>query len=218
MPRNKHPEETIKKILETSLQLFAEKGYEQTTVLDIVANLGGLTRGAFYHHFKSKEEVLQAILDSDYNVRNPFETAMNTPFPNGLERLKYALKLGLKLNIDSEQRKQVTSVAMTLLANPRFLSEHIKNITIDAKSMTTLLEDGMADGSIKKGNAMALAELFLLLTNVWMMPNIFPASEADTKEKANIIMGIFKGMGYDFIDEELENIFFGLLNQLHPQI
>ena len=55
MPRNKYPEETVQKILDVSLRLLLEKGYEETTVLDIVNDLGGLTRGAFYHHFNSKE-------------------------------------------------------------------------------------------------------------------------------------------------------------------
>ena len=63
MPRNKYPEETVQKILDAALKLFSEKGYEETTVLDIIDNMGGMTRGAFYHHFKSKEEVLNALKD-----------------------------------------------------------------------------------------------------------------------------------------------------------
>lgn len=47
MPRNKYPEETVQKILDASLKLFLEKGYEETTVLDIISEMGGLTRGAF---------------------------------------------------------------------------------------------------------------------------------------------------------------------------
>ena len=54
MPRNKYPEETVQKILDASLKLFLEKGYEETTVLDIISEMGGLTRGAFYHHFKGR--------------------------------------------------------------------------------------------------------------------------------------------------------------------
>lgn len=48
MPRNKYPEETVQKILDASLKLFLEKGYEETTVLDIIREMGGLTRGAFF--------------------------------------------------------------------------------------------------------------------------------------------------------------------------
>ena len=58
MARNKHPEETVEKILAVSAKLFMEKGYEHTTLQDIIDNLGGLTKGAIYHHFKSKEDIL----------------------------------------------------------------------------------------------------------------------------------------------------------------
>ena len=59
MSRNKYPEETVERILDTAQRLFLEKGYEQTTIQDITDNLGGLTKGAIYHHFKSKEEIIE---------------------------------------------------------------------------------------------------------------------------------------------------------------
>ena len=55
MARNKYPEVTVEKILEVSQRLFMEKGYDNTTIQDIVNELGGLTKGDMYHHFKSKE-------------------------------------------------------------------------------------------------------------------------------------------------------------------
>ena len=44
--RNKYPEVTVEKILEVSQRLFIEKGYDNTTIQDIVNELGGLTKGA----------------------------------------------------------------------------------------------------------------------------------------------------------------------------
>ena len=61
MARNKHPEETINRILEVSFRLFMEKGYEHTSIQDIIDHLGGLSKGAIYHHFKSKEDILVAV-------------------------------------------------------------------------------------------------------------------------------------------------------------
>ena len=52
MARNKHPEETVNLILDTAFSLFMEKGYEHTTIQDLLNNLGGLSKGAIYHHFK----------------------------------------------------------------------------------------------------------------------------------------------------------------------
>ncbi|WP_113671069.1 TetR/AcrR family transcriptional regulator [Vallitalea guaymasensis] len=47
-------------IIRTAYKLFAEKGYEKTTVSEIIESVGS-SKGGFYHHFKSKDEVLEAI-------------------------------------------------------------------------------------------------------------------------------------------------------------
>lgn len=46
MARNKYPEETYELILDVSTRLFFEKGYEKTSLQDIINELGGLTKGA----------------------------------------------------------------------------------------------------------------------------------------------------------------------------
>ena len=45
MARNKHPEETVNLILDVALALFFEKGYDNTSIQDIIDGLGGLTKG-----------------------------------------------------------------------------------------------------------------------------------------------------------------------------
>ena len=62
MARNKYPEATKKLIIETAGRLFLEKGYEHTSIQDIIDNLGGLSKGAIYHHFKSKEEIIGEVV------------------------------------------------------------------------------------------------------------------------------------------------------------
>jgi AcrR family transcriptional regulator len=51
------------KILEAALDLFAEKGYDATGVQEIVAT-AGVTKGALYHHFAAKEDILFEIYGS----------------------------------------------------------------------------------------------------------------------------------------------------------
>lgn len=57
----KNPEERKTEILDTAEQLFAIKGYSQTTIMDILNEIG-IAKGTFYHYFKSKEEVVDAII------------------------------------------------------------------------------------------------------------------------------------------------------------
>ena len=60
MARNKYPEETVKLILDAATHLFVEKGYDATSLQDII-NETNLSKGAIYHHFSSKEEIFEAI-------------------------------------------------------------------------------------------------------------------------------------------------------------
>ena len=43
MARNPHPEETVRRILDVAEELFCTRGYEHTTMADIVDGLGGPT-------------------------------------------------------------------------------------------------------------------------------------------------------------------------------
>lgn len=58
----KNPIERRKEILNKASELFLNKGYDKTSVNNIVEDLA-IAKGTFYHYFKSKEEVLCAILE-----------------------------------------------------------------------------------------------------------------------------------------------------------
>ncbi len=58
----KDPEERKEEIMMAAFQLFATKGFEETAVSDIVKKVG-VAQGLFYYYFKSKEQVLEAVLE-----------------------------------------------------------------------------------------------------------------------------------------------------------
>lgn len=49
-------------ILDVAQRLFYLKGYDQTSVQDIITEIG-IAKGTFYHYFNSKLELLDAIID-----------------------------------------------------------------------------------------------------------------------------------------------------------
>lgn len=59
---SKPPEERRRELIDAALKLFCEKGYEQTSVRDILEAVGGKV-GMFYHHFKSKDEIFTLALE-----------------------------------------------------------------------------------------------------------------------------------------------------------
>lgn len=201
MPRNKYPEETVQKILDVSLKLFFEKGYEETTVLDIIHDMGGMTRGAFYHHFKSKEEVFDALSDKLFSDSNPFDEAKNKENLNGLEKLKYALQ---RASAEDNESHQLSISVMQLLNSPAFL----KKLIIDTNCYTLvpicqeIIEEGIKDGSLKAQNAKMAAEIFVFSTNFWTIPTIFPMTEEEAWEKIEMLRTILDSIGLPVFDDE----------------
>lgn len=63
---SKDPEVRRQEIVAAAFELFREKGYEQVSVHDIVKKVG-LAQGTFYYHFKSKYELLDAVVE--YEMR-----------------------------------------------------------------------------------------------------------------------------------------------------
>lgn len=211
MSRNKYPEETVERILDTAQRLFLEKGYEQTTIQDITDNLGGLTKGAIYHHFKSKEEIIDAVSDRMFFSNNPFEAVRERKELNGLQKLREAIRL----NQSDQERMNLTIQSIPVCKNPRLLMEMINsNRKILTPYYQELLEEGNRDGSIHTEYAKEIAELMPLLTSLWMLPSVFPGSKEDMKHKFLFIGEMLEKMGVPLFDHEILQIVDDFFDQL----
>ncbi|MEK5645504.1 TetR family transcriptional regulator [Paenibacillus rhizosphaerae] len=202
MARNKYPEETINQILTVALNLFIQKGYEQTSVQDIINELGGLTKGAIYHHFKSKEEILQAVTDHLFQgVDDMLSSVRDDKELNGREKLR---KISL-VSLDNPAQDELASVAPNLLRNPKMLAALIENIIEKAVPIyiQPIIEQGMRDGSIRTDYPRELSEVLMVLTNIWLNPAIIPASPEVVLRKVKFFDEILKGLGLDLFDEQM---------------
>lgn len=107
MGRSKNPEQTKERIVDASIKLFIEKGYEQTTIQDILDALN-LSKGGLYHHFKSKEEILEVVKQkrSQYAAQRAHDLIENTKETNAKEKLKNIL---YKIATDTERPYIISS-------------------------------------------------------------------------------------------------------------
>src|SRR3712207_2425068 len=60
--RERQAEERRNQLVDAALRLFAEKGFEKTTIKDLTEAVG-VAQGLIYHYFESKEELLFAAVD-----------------------------------------------------------------------------------------------------------------------------------------------------------
>ena len=81
----KRGEETRNRIMDASVELFSERGFNLTSVDDICEK-AGVSKGAFYHHFESKHALFLALLDSWLkNIDNAIKASRDKSVPETFE-------------------------------------------------------------------------------------------------------------------------------------
>ncbi len=201
MARNRHPEETVNLILGVAFRLFMEKGYEHTSIQDIINNLGGLSKGAIYHHFKSKEDILVAVIDRMTAESNQMLADIrDSSGLSGEEKLKKIFRESISRSVQND----IFTVAPDFHDNPKLLFSLLHD-TIDNAApnyILPIIRQGISDGSIKTDYPEQLAELILLAANVWLNPMIFDSTEEESRRKFMVFRQMLQGFGLDIVDNE----------------
>jgi len=78
---------TKDEIIESADQLFYKKGFEKTSFADI-ANEVNISRGNFYHHFKSKDEILSAVIEYRLEKTEEMLESWQLKGKNPIERIQ----------------------------------------------------------------------------------------------------------------------------------
>ena len=66
-----------------------------------------------------------------------------------------------------------------------------------------ILEEGVSDGSLKAEHPKELAEVLMILTDVWLHPLMVPTSSESMKNRCQVFDQILRGMGMDLLDDEM---------------
>jgi len=196
MSRNKHPEETVNLILDVALALFYQKGYDNTSIQDIIDGLGGLTKGAVYHHFKSKEEILSAAFERE-NV--PLYASLNHIRDDvrmtGAEKLQALFET----SINGPQMRMWSEMAPSSdpVKNSRLLSLQYQSVfeEISPRYVQPIIEQGTHDGSIKTDHPREFSEVIVLLANLWVSPMFHACPTEELHARFDYYAGLLRALG-----------------------
>lgn len=200
MSRNKYPEQTVEKILDAAACLFAQKGYAHTTLQDVIDETG-LSKGAVYHHFKSKEEIAAKVGD---RMGAEFTATLvhirDDDAMTGLQKLQAVFAASLL-----PQRQQALGRALPRLwDDPQFLSIELHDLlekTIPIY-ITPMIQQGTTDGSIHTADAAALGEALFLLADLWLHPLTRPTTPDQQRARCAVFRQVTQGIGLDLLTEE----------------
>lgn len=193
------------KILNTATQLFIQKGSEKTSMQDI-AQTAGISKGAIYHHFKSKDEIVFAVIRSRQEL---MEEEMKqwlkaTENLTGREQLQTILKS----NLESQTARATDGIVGEYEKDAGFILTIMRdNLRIGAPLVSDIIKKGMADGSLQPQYPEEAAEVFLLLVNFWMHGTVFESDPEKLPERFHFLQFMMTSVGLDIFTDELLQFF-----------
>lgn len=87
---------TKRKIFEASMKLFADKGYDATSIEEITATVG-VAKGTLYYHFSSKEEIFNFLVDEGVKLLKNSISIKTAKMNNSLDRIRAILLIQIKI-------------------------------------------------------------------------------------------------------------------------
>ena len=92
---------TKRKIFETSMKLFAEKGYDATSIEEITATVG-VAKGTLYYHFSSKEEIFNFLIEEGIKLLQNSIDIKTAKLDNYIDKLKAVILIEIKIVVKYE--------------------------------------------------------------------------------------------------------------------
>lgn len=201
MARNKHPEQTVQLILDTATRLFLQKGYDETTLQDII-DATKLSKGAIYHHFASKEAILIAVVDrmGDFNSAVLAEIRDRKGL-TGAEKLRELFRTSMTLSFQGK----ILHMLPFLIENPKFMALQMQSILGEAAPdyILPILKEGIADGSIRADYPEQLAEVLLLMTDLWLHPIFRPSTPEQVRTRCAFFNQFTRQYGFELLDSDI---------------
>jgi AcrR family transcriptional regulator len=162
----KAPAVRREELIDCAQRLFLAQGYEKTTINEVIAATG-LSKGAFYHHFRSKEDLLEAITERIARESLAFVTGVHADKSlDALKRLNAMLSLGRdwKLEHIGELRAMFTTL---LRPENAMLYHRIVEAAFEvmAPALATVIAQGAAEGLFDVGDPRIAADTLLWLGN-----------------------------------------------------
>ena len=145
---------TKRKIFETSMKLFAEKGYDATSIEEITATVG-VAKGTLYYHFSSKEEIFNFLVEEGIKLLQNSIDIKTAKIENYIDKIKAIVLIQIKVVMRYED-------IITILVG-QFLGKEERNIKCKKhifeyiKTIEKIVEEGIKRGQIKEGNPKVIA-------------------------------------------------------------
>lgn len=202
----KKAEERRAEIVKTAGHLFRTKKYEKTTMQDVMDTLK-IAKGTIYHYFKSKEELLEAVVEDLVNTNMAqMKAAMKEIKGDALTKIKALMDIGNMATNEEDLLNQLHKGGNEAL-HIRLLAA---TLTRQAALYAELIEQGCREGIFQTDTPRECAEFILSAFQFLTDIGIYPWSQAEIERRikafpiiAETLLNAPKG-SFNFLIERMQ--------------
>jgi AcrR family transcriptional regulator len=146
--RTYDPEQTRQALIRAAVELFGEKGFYATSVQELV-DAAGVTKGAFYHHFGSKDEALHLIHDEFIDQHLTSQREILERYEGAHERLYHLMMLAVTVIAAYRSHVEVFFRERNVLQGAQYRDVRRKRDEA-MSSYRTVLQQGIESGEFRR--------------------------------------------------------------------
>lgn len=181
----------------------------QDITVDMIAKNAGIGKGSIYYYFKSKEEIIDAVIERSYSlaIREYFENVSRQT--SAIEKLNTLFRSILKKEFRDSSKNVIVTLHIQddLLLHHKMMMTAIKTVS---PILTEILAEGQAEGSVHTEAPKESAEMIVAMLTFLLDSSFFPADNESTYRKlrlyANVLENSLKAEkgSFDFLFTPLE--------------
>jgi AcrR family transcriptional regulator len=156
---SKAPAERRVELIEAAERLFSARGYDKTAVSDIVHELS-IAQGTFYYYFKSKEDVLRAVIEHDLQTMRDEVGSVRQADRDARGKLEGIINVILSFNEKRESLFRYIHLEKNALLHEMFMRRLMDLFTPITREV---LLEGIFQGCFRIRHASETAEILLLV-------------------------------------------------------
>jgi len=145
---------TKRKIFETSMKLFAEKGYEATSIEEITATVG-VAKGTLYYHFSSKEEIFNFLIEEGIKLLQNSIDIKTAKRSNYIDKIKAIVLIQIKIVAKYED---IITILLSQFWGNEERHKKCQNLVYEyIGKIEKIVQEGIEKSEIKQGDSQVIA-------------------------------------------------------------
>lgn len=145
---------TKRKIFETSMDLFAKKGYEATSIEEITSVVG-VAKGTLYYHFSTKEEIFYFLVEEGMKLLKNSIDIKTSNLENSLDKLKAIILIQIKA---IKKYENFISILLSQIWGQEQKNKVCREYVFEYINMIEdIIKEGMKKGELLQGDSSVIA-------------------------------------------------------------